>query len=81
MNKGEEPLGKFFVMSGDSTITFEFLKETYDKMAFLVLLFVKGNCALSIAARLNASSRVLSDYLCSERVRIISGICHNYFGF
>ena len=51
MNKGEKPLGKFVITSSDSAITFEFLKETFDKMAFLVLLFVKRNSDLTVERR------------------------------
>ena len=69
MYKSKEPLGKFVVTSSDSAITFEFLKKTFDKMTFLVLLFVKRNKNSAIASGFNTSSRSLSEDLFSELVR------------
>ena len=81
MYKGEETFGKFVVASGDSAITLELLKKTFDKMSFLVLIFIKRNNDFAIAARFNANRSSLSEDLCSQLVAIVSRICHNYFGF
>ena len=81
MNKGKKTLGKFIVTSSNPAVTFEFLKETFNEMTFLVLLLVERNNDFAIAARLNTSGSSLSVNLFSELVRIISGISHNYIGF
>ncbi len=81
MYKGKKSYGELVVTSGDSPITFEFLKETFDKMTFLVLLFIKWNINFAIATRFNTSDCAFSTYLVSKLVRIISGIRHYYAGF
>lgn len=55
MYKGKKSYGELVVTGSDSAITFEFLKETFDHVTFLVLLLVKRNNDFAIAAGLNAS--------------------------
>lgn len=81
MYKGKKALSELVVTSGYSPITFEFLKETFHKMAFLVLFFIKWNIDFAIATRFNASDCALRTYLFPKFVGIISGICHYYAGF
>ena len=61
MYKGKKSYGELVVTSGDSPITFEFLKETFDKMTFLVLLFIKWNINFAIAPLALIWSRNLSE--------------------
>ena len=81
MYKGKKSYGKLFVTSGDSPVTFELLKETFHKMAFFVLLFVKWNSDFAIATRFYTSRCPKFIDLFSKFVGIVSGICHNYAGF
>ena len=43
MYKGKKSYGELVVTGSDSAIAFEFLKEIFDVMTFLVLFFVKWN--------------------------------------
>ena len=81
MYKSKKYYGELVVTSGYSPITFEFLKETFHKMAFLVLLFIKWNINFAITPRFNASDCALGTYLFSKLIGIISGIRHYYARF
>ena len=81
MYKGKKSYGKLFITSGYSPITFEFLKETFNKVAFLVLLFVKCNSNFAITTWFNASCCPTVSNLFSKFVGIVSGVRHHYAGF
>ena len=48
MNKGKKASSEFVVTGSNSSITFEFLKEKFNKMSLLILLFVKRNIILTV---------------------------------
>ena len=81
MYKSKKSHGELVVTSGDSLITFEFMKETFNKVPFFILFFVKWNIDFAITSRFNASDCALRTDLVSEFVRIISGVRHHYAGF
>ena len=55
VNKSEKALSEFVVTGSNPAITFEFLKETFNKMSLLILLFVKRNIIFTVATRFNAA--------------------------
>ena len=55
MYEYQKPFGKLVVTSGNSAITFEFLKELFNFITLFVLLLVKRNNGFAIAARFYAS--------------------------
>lgn len=78
MNKSKKASSEFVVTGSNSSITFEFLKETFNKMSLLILLFVKRNIILTVTPRFNASCVAFSTDLFSEPKQIISGINHDH---
>ena len=67
MYEAQKTFGKFFVTSGYSSVAFKLLKETFNQMAFLVLVFVKRNGDFAIATRFYASDSFLRGDLFSKR--------------
>ena len=78
MYKGKKSYGKLFITSGDSPITFELLKETFNQMSFLILVFVKWNSNFAITTWFNASCCPKVSDLFSKFVGIVSGVRHHY---
>ena len=59
MYESQKTFGELFVTSGNSSVAFKLLKETFNEMAFLVLVFVKRNGDSAIATRFYTSDSLL----------------------